>query len=48
VPLRVYFTHGLAKLELGLGRGRRRFEKRQAIAEREHRREMERETGRRR
>jgi SsrA-binding protein len=48
VPLRVYFTHGLAKLELGLGRGRRQFEKRQAIAEREHRREMERELGRRR
>jgi SsrA-binding protein len=48
VPLRVYFAHGLAKVELGLGRGRRRFEKRQAIAEREHRREMEREAGRRR
>ena len=42
VPMRVYFAHGLAKLELGLGRGRRAFEKRQAIAEREHRREMER------
>jgi SsrA-binding protein len=48
VPLRVYFTHGLAKVELGLGRGRRQFEKRQAIAEREHRREIEREAGRRR
>jgi SsrA-binding protein len=48
VPLRVYFTHGLAKMELGLGRGRRQFEKRQAIAEREHRREIEREAGRRR
>jgi SsrA-binding protein len=48
VPLRVYFSHGLAKVELGLGRGKRRFEKRQAIAEREHRREMEREGGRRR
>jgi SsrA-binding protein len=47
VPLRLYFTHGLAKLELGLGRGRRRFEKRQAIAEREHRREMERALSRR-
>src|SRR6478672_1964369 len=23
VPLRVYFTHGMAKVELGLGRGRR-------------------------
>jgi SsrA-binding protein len=48
VPLRVYFVHGIAKVELGLGRGRRRFEKRQAIAEREHRREMQREAGRRR
>lgn len=48
VPLRVYFTHGMAKLELGLGRGRRQFEKRRAIAEREHRREIEREMGRRR
>ncbi len=42
VPLRIYFTRGKAKMELGLGRGRRRFEKRDAIAEREHRREMER------
>ena len=48
VPLRVYFTHGMAKLEIGLGRGKRRFEKRQAIAEREHKREVEREMGRRR
>jgi SsrA-binding protein len=48
VPLRVYFTHGMAKVELGLGRGKRQFEKRQAIAEREHRREIEREAGRRR
>lgn len=42
VPLRIYFTRGLAKMELGLGRGRRRFEKREALAEREHRREIER------
>ncbi len=48
VPMRIYFTHGLAKVELGLGRGKREFEKRQAIAEREHKREMERATGRRR
>ena len=45
IPLRVYFAHGLAKVELGLARGKRQFEKRQAIAEREHRREMEREAG---
>lgn len=48
VPLRVYFSHGLAKMELGLGRGRRQYEKRQAIAEREHQREMQRAAGRRR
>ena len=48
VPMRVYFTHGLAKVELGLGKGRRRFEKRQAIAKRESEREIERAAGRRR
>jgi len=48
VPLRVYFVHGLAKVELGLARGKRAHEKRQAIAKREHTREIERELGRRR
>ena len=48
VPLRVYFTHGMAKLEIGLGRGKRQFDKRQAIAEREQQRELARELGRRR
>ena len=48
VPLRLYFSHGLAKVELGLGRGKRAFEKRQAIAEREHRREMDQAIHRRR
>jgi SsrA-binding protein len=48
VPLRVYFTHGLAKVELGLGRGKREFEKRQTIAKRDSQREIERELGRRR
>ena len=48
VPMRVYFTHGLAKLEIGLGRGKRSYEKRQAIAEREHRLEMDRALHRRR
>jgi len=45
VPMKIYFTRGLAKMELGLGRGRRQFEKREAIAEREHRREIERAFG---
>lgn len=47
IPMRLYFKRGLAKLQLGLGRGKRRYEKRQAIAEREHRREMERALARR-
>jgi SsrA-binding protein len=42
VPLKIYFTRGLAKMELGLGRGKRRFEKRDAVLEREHNREIER------
>jgi SsrA-binding protein len=42
VPLKIYFTRGMAKMELGLGRGKRQFEKRDSIAEREHRRDVER------
>jgi SsrA-binding protein len=48
VPLRIYFTHGIAKVELGLGKGKREHEKRQALAERDTAREIERELGRRR
>lgn len=48
VPLKIYFTRGMAKMELGLGRGKRQFEKRQTIAEREHRREIERAVSARR
>jgi SsrA-binding protein len=35
VPLRMYFKEGRAKIELGLGRGRRQHDKRQAIAQRD-------------
>jgi SsrA-binding protein len=35
VPLALYFKDGRAKLELGLGRGRRQHDKRQAIAQRD-------------
>ncbi len=48
VPMRVYFTHGIAKLELGLGKGKREFEKRQSIAKRDSEREMEQAARRRR
>ncbi len=47
VPLAVYFTHGLAKVEIALARGRKHHDKRQATASREAQREMERVQGRR-
>jgi SsrA-binding protein len=40
VPLRLYLKRGLAKVELGLVRGRRQYDKRQAIARREAERQM--------
>ncbi len=43
VPLRLYFNErGLAKLELGLARGKKLHDKRQAIREREVRRDIQR------
>ena len=48
VPLRVYFTHGVAKVEIGVARGKREHEKRQSIAKREQEREIAQEMGRRR
>lgn len=42
VPIRIYFKEGKAKLELGLGRGKRRYDKREKIKAREMEREMER------
>ncbi|HEX2043819.1 MAG TPA: SsrA-binding protein SmpB [Acidimicrobiales bacterium] len=42
VPLSVYFRDGRAKVELALARGRRRYDKRHAIAERDAQREAER------
>ena len=46
VPLSLYFKDGRAKLELGLGRGRRQYDKRQAIAKRDAEREARRATAR--
>jgi SsrA-binding protein len=48
VPLRAYFTHGMAKVEIGVGKGKREHEKRQSIAKREQEREIAQELGRRR
>jgi SsrA-binding protein len=48
VPLSIYFKGGWAKVELGLARGRKHEDRRDAIAERETRREMDRALSRRR
>ncbi len=43
VPLRLYFNNvGIAKVELGLARGKREYDKRRSIAERDAEREMQR------
>jgi SsrA-binding protein len=48
VPLRVYFKDGNAKVELALARGKKTVDKRRSLRDREHQREIERATGRRR
>lgn len=42
VPTRVYFRNGRAKVEIGLGRGKKAYDKRESLKEREHGREMDR------
>jgi len=42
VPLSVYFTHGLAKVEIALAKGRRSYDKRRKIVDRQQEREMQR------
>lgn len=43
VPLQVYFKDGKAKVEIGLARGKKLYDKRQDIAKKDLRRETERE-----
>lgn len=47
VPLSLYFKDGRAKVEIALARGKKEFDKRHAITERQAKREVEREMGRR-
>ncbi len=47
IPLSLYFKDGKAKVEIALARGKRTFDKRQALAERQSRRETERALSRR-
>ena len=42
VPLKLYIKHGFAKVELGLAKGKRAYDKRETIARREVEREMDR------
>ncbi len=42
VPLKLYFKHGKAKVEVGIAKGKRQYEKRASIKEKEARREIER------
>jgi len=48
VPLKLYIRHGMAKLELGVARGKKVYDKKEAIARRDTDREMERAMKRRR
>ena len=42
VPLKVFFQNGKAKIELGVARGKRQWDKRQAMAERDAKRDTDR------
>jgi SsrA-binding protein len=42
LPLKIYFKKGKAKVEIGLAKGKREYEKRATIKEKEDRREIER------
>jgi SsrA-binding protein len=47
VPLAVYFSDGWAKVEIGLAKGKRTYDKRQDLAKRDANREIARAAGRR-
>jgi SsrA-binding protein len=48
VPLKVYFKHGLAKVLIAIGTGKKQHDRRQDIKERQDKREMQRAMRRRR
>jgi len=43
IPLKIYFKNGKIKLEIGLGKGKKKYDKRSVLKERDIKREMERE-----
>ena len=42
IPLKIYFNRHLVKVELGLARGKRKYDKRAVIADRDQKRDLER------
>ncbi len=42
IPLRLYFKRGLAKVEIGVARGKRQYDKRKDIADRDSKRRLDR------
>lgn len=42
VPLRLYLKNNIAKVEIGLAKGKRQYDKRRSIAERDRQRELDR------
>jgi SsrA-binding protein len=46
IPLKLYFRNGKAKLEIGLVKGKRQYDKRETIKRKDIEREMQRELGR--
>jgi SsrA-binding protein len=43
VPISLYFKHGFLKLEIGLGKGKKQYEKRETIKKRDIKRNLEQE-----
>lgn len=43
VPLQIYFSNGRAKIEIGLAKGKKLYDKRQDIAKKDQKREAEKE-----
>jgi len=42
IPLKLYFSNGIAKVEIGLARGKKQYDKRSDIADQENKRRLER------
>lgn len=42
IPIRIYFKNGLAKVEIGIAKGKKQYDKREAFRKKEEKREIER------